>query len=54
MQKDKKLEIILILVGILALGLIIHSIYKNYRKNYKTHNTQTINQTQLTNNVIAI
>ena len=50
MQKEKKLETIFVLVGIMALGLIIHTIYKCYRKN-KKFETQ---KNQITNNVVEI
>lgn len=51
MQNEKKKEIIFVLLGILAVGLLIHSIYKCYIKNVKFENQK--NQI-VENNVIEV
>ena len=55
MDKEKKIEIVIILIAILGFGLIIHSIFKRFNKNKNTENHQTNIQTQqTTNNTLTV
>jgi len=50
MQKEKKLETIFVLLAILVIGLIIHTVYKCYRKNKKLETQKN----QVANNIITV
>tara|TARA_B100000902_G_C26955377_1_gene737890 strand:- start:299 stop:451 length:153 start_codon:yes stop_codon:yes gene_type:complete len=50
MKKETKLETIFLLLGILVIGLIIHTTYKCYRKNKKLETQKN----QITNNIITV